>query len=82
MSIPVLNVSEVSKSYFTAGKKIDAVRSVSMTVEEGECVGLVGESGCGKSTLARLITRLERPDSGKIMLCGEDIVGLSGSGLR
>lgn len=82
MSDCVLDVDGVSKSFLVAGKKIDAVRSACLHVGARESVGLVGESGCGKSTLARLITRLDEPDEGAIILCGEDITHLSGTSLR
>jgi len=78
----VLEVKNVSKTFHAGGKRIEAVRNVSLAVGEGEAVGLVGESGCGKSTLAKLITRLESCDSGEIILCGENITRLSGSALR
>jgi peptide/nickel transport system ATP-binding protein len=49
------------------------VDGVSLTVREGESVGLVGESGCGKSTLTRAILGLEPVEGGRITLDGEDI---------
>ena len=78
----VLEVKHVYKTFVAGKTRIEAVRNVSLTIEEGEAVGLVGESGCGKSTLAKLITRLETCDSGQILLCGEDLTRLSGSALR
>ena len=55
------------------GRYVQAVDDVSLTVEPGEAVGLVGESGCGKSTLARLVNRLIDADAGSICLDGRDI---------
>lgn len=78
----VLVVNNVYKTFHVGGKRIEAVRNVSLVVGEGEAVGLVGESGCGKSTLAKLITRLETCDGGEIILCGENMSRLSGSALR
>ncbi len=67
---------------FPAGrkKKVHAVSDVSLKIYEGETLGLVGESGCGKSTLGRLLTRLEKPDSGEILLRGENVTGMSDRG--
>lgn len=77
------------KKYFPVkgllGKTKAAVRAVddvSLTVYEGETVGLVGESGCGKSTFGRTILRLTDPTEGRIMLLGEDITTLSERKLR
>jgi oligopeptide/dipeptide ABC transporter ATP-binding protein len=59
-----------------------AVDGVSLTIHEGEAVGLVGESGCGKSTVGRVILRLIEPTGGMIRIGGEDIRGLSKSELK
>ena len=82
MSELVLNVVSVSKTFSARRGAVEAVKNVSLEVNAGESVGLVGESGCGKSTLARLVTRLERVDTGDIYLCGERISHLAGSSLR
>ncbi|GAA4989911.1 peptide/nickel transport system ATP-binding protein [Nonomuraea thailandensis] len=66
----VLEVRELRKTYRgTTGPALDGI---GLTVAPGEIVAVVGESGSGKTTLARCVTGLERPDSGTILLGGED----------
>jgi peptide/nickel transport system ATP-binding protein len=62
--------------------KVHAVNDVSLGIEAGHTVGLVGESGCGKTTLARILMRLIAPSQGEIFLEGEDITRLSEKKLR
>jgi len=59
---------------FTRSRPVVAVEDVHFSVDRGEAVALVGESGSGKSTIARILLRLERPDAGRILLDGEDVL--------
>jgi oligopeptide/dipeptide ABC transporter ATP-binding protein len=73
MAEPLLQVRNVSKR-FGAGRRggVAAVANATFTLDRGETLGLVGESGCGKSTLARLILHLLEPDTGEVLLDGEN----------
>jgi oligopeptide/dipeptide ABC transporter ATP-binding protein len=58
------------------------VEDVSLALQPGETLGIVGESGCGKSTLARLMLRLVEPSAGTVRFAGEDLLALSPAALR
>jgi spermidine/putrescine transport system ATP-binding protein/putrescine transport system ATP-binding protein len=68
-----LSLSAVSKSF----GGVPAVDGVSLSVAEGEFFALLGPSGCGKTTLLRMIAGFAQPDSGAIMLEGQDITGMA-----
>lgn len=69
--VHAIEFQNVSKKFNKAGYY--AVDHVSLTVNEGEFITILGSSGCGKTTLLKLINRLYEPDEGKIVLFGEDI---------
>jgi len=72
------------KDFFTRKSKgvVKAVDNVSLTIREGEILGLVGESGCGKTTLSRTIMQLIRPTSGLICLEGKELSALPDREIR
>jgi oligopeptide transport system ATP-binding protein len=80
-SHPLVRASNLVKYYPIRGgvflkeiASVKAVDGVSMTIHQGETVGLVGESGCGKTTFGRVILRLEEPTSGEVYFEGENIL--------
>ncbi len=80
---PLLELRGVEKSFkLSSGRRFQAVKGVSLEVEAGSTLGLVGESGCGKSTLARCVVGLHRPDAGSIAFDGQDLAGLNRGALR
>ncbi|MEU5943484.1 oligopeptide/dipeptide ABC transporter ATP-binding protein [Micromonospora sp. NPDC047548] len=80
----MLTATDLVKQYPVRGGDgvVHALAGVSLTVGDGETLGIVGESGCGKSTLAKLLVRLEDPTSGRVELDGVDLTGLRGPALR
>lgn len=83
MATPILETKSLTKQFdMGKGKTLTACHDVSLTVEPGETVGLVGESGCGKSTFARVLLKLMPPTSGQIFLKGKDITNTKGKELR
>lgn len=90
MTEPLLEVTDVVKHFpIRSGilverevGRVRAVDGVSLTLNEGETLGLVGESGCGKSTLCRAILQLTPPTSGSVRFMGRELVGLSRRELR
>lgn len=81
--MPIIEMKDVRKTFRTPqGLPVAAVDGISLAVERGETLGIIGESGSGKSTLGRLILRLIEADSGTILLEGEDIRALSKAQLR
>jgi peptide/nickel transport system ATP-binding protein len=78
---PLLEVEKVSRTFRTGSHRVVALDGVSITVQEGESLGIVGESGSGKTTLGRIILRLESPDSGSVRFDGCDVLSLRGRSL-
>lgn len=74
---PLLEIKELKKYFNVNGQQLKAVNGLSLSIQEGETVGLVGESGCGKSTAGKTIIRLYNPTSGEIIFNGVDVVKLS-----
>lgn len=79
-----LSIENVSKSYYIRPKGAGSVNllptleNISLEVSAGEFVTLIGPSGCGKTTLFNMISGLEKPDCGKVLLKGKDITGKRG----
>lgn len=78
----MIEINKVSKSFNTKSNTIHALKDVSLNISQGDLYGIIGQSGAGKSTLIRCINLLERFDSGKIIVSGDDIAQLSPKELR
>ncbi|MBP1848794.1 dipeptide ABC transporter ATP-binding protein [Rhizobium halophytocola] len=76
---PMLEIRDVKRDYhvggglFKADKTVHAVKGVSFKLETGKTLAIVGESGCGKSTLARILTFIDEPTSGEILIDGHKV---------
>lgn len=78
----MIELKNVSKSFDTAEGKVDALKDVSITIEDGDIYGIIGMSGAGKSTLVRCINMLEKPTSGEVIVNGKRLDTMSPSQLR
>ena len=72
-----LELRNVTKSYGTGADKVEVLKDINLTIEEGEFIAIVGFTGSGKTTLISLIAGLTEPDSGEILLNGKPIKGPS-----
>ena len=78
----MIEIKNVSKTFIVDGEKFDALKNVSLNIEDGDIYGIIGMSGAGKSTLVRTINMLERPSSGEIIIDGKNMNNLSAAQLR
>lgn len=67
----VLEIKNLSKTYFTLSGKIKALENINLTVKEGEFIAIVGSSGCGKSTLLNILSGIDKNYEGNISINGE-----------
>jgi ABC-type lipoprotein export system ATPase subunit len=72
----MIELEDLTKTYVLGQERIVAVDNLSLTVQAGEFVAILGKSGCGKTTLISLVGGLDRPDRGRIRVNGEDITRL------
>jgi len=76
MGSPVIELAEVTKVYQTGDVALRALDGVSLRVDEGEFVAVMGASGSGKSTLMNIVGCLDRPTSGSYVLAGRRVSGM------
>ena len=71
----ILEVTGLRKVYTTrfGGNKVEALRDVNFTVEDGEYVAVMGESGSGKTTLLNILAALDKPTAGRVVLDGQEL---------
>jgi putative ABC transport system ATP-binding protein len=76
-TIPAVRVTNVTRAYTVNNEQVLALRGVSLTVEEGAFVALMGRSGSGKTTLLNMIGGLDQPSSGEVALYGQVLNGMN-----
>ena len=78
---PLVSISHLSKSYRRGEQVVPVLRDITLEIAAGDFIALMGPSGSGKSTLLNLIAGIDKPDSGELLVGGEDITRLSESDL-
>jgi putative ABC transport system ATP-binding protein len=82
MSETVLEAVDLTKSYGKGANRFDALKGVTLSINRGESLAVVGKSGSGKSTLMHLLALLDRPTRGQVLLDGADATSLTGTTLN
>jgi putative ABC transport system ATP-binding protein len=78
---PAVEARDVARSYELDGVSVQALRGVTLSIDQGDYIAIVGPSGSGKSTLMHLLGCLDRPTSGSLLVAGRDVADLSDSEL-
>ena len=78
----MIELKNISKTYYDNGKKVEALKNVNLSFNPGEIVGIIGYSGAGKSTLLRCINLLEPPTTGEVIINGVTLNTLNDKELR
>ncbi|MCD8342860.1 MAG: ATP-binding cassette domain-containing protein [Oscillospiraceae bacterium] len=78
----MIEIQNLSKTFSVSGGEVQALKNISLTINDGDIFGIIGMSGAGKSTLVRCINMLERPTEGHVIINGKDMAALSDTELR
>mgnify|MGYP001770498246 FL=1 len=74
--IPLIELKDVTKSYMMGNTVVNALNGVSLTIDSGEFVAIMGASGSGKSTMLNILGFLDTPTEGSYKIMGHDVTGL------
>ncbi|KAF7961657.1 ABC transporter ATP-binding protein [Cupriavidus sp. UYMU48A] len=80
-AVPLVRIRHVAKSYRRGMQTVSVLTDITLDIAEGDFIALMGPSGSGKSTLLNLIAGIDRPDSGELLVAGQDITRLAESEL-
>ena len=73
----MIELKNLSKVYDNGRNRVEAIKDINLTIEDGDIFGIIGLSGAGKSTLIRCINFLEKPTEGKVIFDGVDLGSIS-----
>ncbi len=73
----MIKVENISKSFLQGNNKIEILKSISLNIKEGEKVAIIGPSGSGKSTFLSVVSGMDKPDSGKVIIDNQNITDMS-----
>lgn len=76
MSIPLIELNNIDKTYLLGEQPLNVLKQVTLTINQGEYLSIMGPSGSGKSTLLNMIGLLDRPDSGSLYIAGAETTSL------
>ena len=68
-----IEIRNLTKTFDIKGRKVHALKNISLSIEQGDIFGIIGMSGAGKSTLVRSINYLEKPTEGQVLINGVDL---------
>jgi putative ABC transport system ATP-binding protein len=78
---PLVEIAHLSKGYVRGGQAVPVLTDINLTIRERDFVAMMGPSGSGKSTLLNLVAGIDKPDSGSLIVAGEDITTFSDTDL-
>jgi len=73
LTVPVIEMHDIDKHYMLGARRLDVLKGITLSVQPGEYVAVVGPSGSGKSTLLNIIGLLDTAEAGRYSLCGQDV---------
>ena len=74
---PVMQATQLWKIYASGDSNVQAVRGVDVSVKEGEMIAIMGPSGCGKTTLLNVLSGIDQPNSGEVLIAGQPMYSVS-----